>query len=488
MAGKGKVEISGVKVEKIEDVREKLVLEPKDEDFVSAAKALEKEVDKAFQKAPLSNVANKVAHSPENAFRQVSRVEVKAFDATFLDAVEKGLDAIGKIIANPRTFIKEVQEVENVEKVRRVSVASIQHFATHSQYLRTIEDNGEVIPDKILTIHSETNTAIYENRFVMTLIKRALSFVEQRNTFVREHGETLDSDELFAHSKVNFGGVDYEVSMRVKASVPSGDAGESEKNNELLRRLSNAQQRCGDYLHSNFMNQMKGAKDITSPVHMTNMLLKHPDYHAAYELWEFIDQYESLGVSYDVKETANDFDEDYLRSLYEMLAETMLRLHSRHQSKAKAEAEVSAKRVTPTIIFGLDEIGYEDSRFLYDAFPEAEEKIDPTLLITPEERQAVVDKRAARALNESIAEARLSKAVKKDKDAAEFQGAKRRGAQKAALEEKARLKKEEEKAEEQKRLEAKRKAEAQERARKRAEENALYEEQRKKYEKPGGRR
>ena len=489
MAKEKKGSYAGIRVEEIDDVHEEKDLTPKEASFSLAAEALEESVDKAFQEGPLKAVTDTIQSSHDNAFRQVGRVEVKTFDAAFLEAVEHGLEAIGRIIANPRTFIKETQEIVNVEKAKKVSVASIQHFATHSQYLRSIEDNGEVIPDRILTIHSETNTAIYENRFVMTLIKRTLSFVEQRNTFIKEHGETLDSDELFVHSKTNFGGVDYEVSMRVKASIPSSDAGESEKNNSLLRRLDDCQGRCMDYLHSNFMNQMKGAKDITSPVHMTNMLLKHPDYHAAYELWEFIDQYDSLGVSYEVKENADDFDEEYLQSLYKLIAQAMLKLRTRHFEKANAESGPTSKKITPTIIFGLDEVGYEDSRFLYDAYPDARPAdYDPTALITQEEREEARDKRLAKATNQEIAQIRLKKAVTKDKDRTAFNQAKRRNEQKSALEA--------EVAEEREKEKARKQAEAAERARKareakakkQAQEEALYEEKKKKYTEGGGKK
>lgn len=485
MASKSK-EYPGIKLEKIDDVKEKKNVNPKDASFLSASKEAEKTLSKIYNENPdLASVKKKVESSPENSFRQVGRVEVKAFDASFLDAVEKGLAAIGKIIANPRTFIKETHEIENVEKAKKVSVASIQHFATHSQYLRTVEENGEVIPDKILTIHSETNTAIYENRFVMTLIKRTLSFVEQRYKFVVEHGETLDSDELYIHSKVPFGGVNYQLSMRLKASIPSSDAGESEKNNSLLRRLRDAKTRCGDYLHSNFMTQMKGAKDITSPVHMTNMLLKHPDYHEAYLLWEFIDQYESLGVSYDVKESAADFDDKYLDSLYRLIAEAMLTLRSRHIDKARAE-NISAKRITPQVIFGMDEVTYEDSRFFYDAYPEAKEEVDPTSIITEEERKGELEKKVNHLLGETIAEKRLSKAVTKDKDKNAYEDAKSRGEKKAILEEKLKEKKEKEKAlEKEKELELK-KEEAKRKEARKLEEDLAYEEARRKLLHSGG--
>lgn len=473
MAEKKKTDIPGLVRDPIEEVEEpeldlsKSSLRPAVKTFNDASDAL-------WGDEQLTKLTDRIANDGDTELRQVARVEVKAFDASFLDALEKGLGAVGKILANPRTFIKEMTEIENVEKAKKVSVVSIQHFATHSQYLRTVNEKGEVIPDKILTIHSETNTAIYENRFVMTLIKRCISFIEQRYKYIEEHGETLDSDELFIKTKTPLGGVNYEVTMRVKASIPSADAGNSEKNNRLLQRLSEYRSRCADYLRSPFMTQMKGAKDVTSPVHMTNMLLKHPDYHAAYELWEFLEQYESLGVAYDVKETLSDFNEEYLRHCYELIGNAILTLHSRHESKAQI-LDSKAKRLTPKVLFSLDDLTYDDGKFVYDAYPDAaESQIDEFDMLDEGQRNAKIEKTSAKLSVEEKASIQAKKKIQKTKDQRAFTAALER-------DEEDNVRVEEEKKEAlQKRMEELRKAKEEaefrrkERARKMAEEEKAY--------------
>ena len=472
MAEKKTIEIPGLKVTPIDKV---------DEDHLDLSDSSLKRMVTTFNDASagiwenkrLASLTKLIESEGENDLRQVGRVEVKAFDSSFLDALEVGLAAVGKILANPRTFIKETTEIENVEKAKKVSVVSIQHFATHSQYLRTIAENGEVIPDKILTVHSETNTAIYENRFVMTLIKRCLSFIDQRYKFIEEHGETLDSDELFIKNKTLLGGVNYDVTMRIKASVPSSDAGNSEKNDQLLNRLEGYRTRCSDYLRSPFMTQMKGAKDVTSPVHMTNMLLKHPDYHAAYLLWEFIEQYESLGVSYDVHETLASFDEEYLKRIYELIGNAILTLHTRHEKEAQI-VESKAKRLTPQVLFTLDDITYDDGRFVYDAYPEAEaQATSPFDVLDEEQRKSKVERLGAHLSVQEKASGVVKKKIQKTKDQRAFAAALSRDQEEDVhqeeLKRQAKAKRMEElrqkKAEaEQKRLEKQRKMEEEERA------------------------
>lgn len=422
MAEKKTIEIPGLKVTPIEKVDEPH-LDLSDSSLKRAVATFKEASDGVWENERLASLTKKIANEGENELRQVGRVEVKAFDSSFLDALESGLGAVGKILANPRTFIKETTEIENVEKAKKVSVVSIQHFATHSQYLRSVEANGEVIPDKILTIHSETNTAIYENRFVMTLIKRCLSFIDQRYKYIEEHGETLDSDELFIKSKNALGGVNYDVTMRIKAFIPSSDAGNSDKNNQLLRRLSGYRSRCADYLRSPFMTQMKGAKDVTSPVHMTNMLLKHPDYHQAYLLWEFIEQYESLGVSYDVHETLASFDEEYLRRIHELIGNAILTLHTRHEKKAEI-VESKAKRLVPEVLFTLDDLTYDDGRFVYDAYPEAQGQGGSDFDALDEgQRKGKIERLGAHLSVQEKASAVAKKKIQKTKDQRAFNAA-----------------------------------------------------------------
>lgn len=470
MAEKKKpTEIPGVKITPLEKVDE-APLDLFKAPLTQVSSSFHEDSRPAWAKTEAESLINTIAQQGENQLRQVARVEVKTFDSSFLDALEVGLAAVSKIISNPRTFIKELTEIENVEKAKKVSIASIQHFATHSQYLRTVTEQGEVIPEKILTIHSETNTAIYENRFVMTLIKRCLSFIDQRYKFIEEHGETLDSDELFIQSKTPIGGVNYNLTLRLKASIPSLDAGNSEKNNRLLERLSGYRQMCADFLRSQFMVQMKGAKDVTSPVHMTNMLLKHPDYHAAYVLWEFIDQYESLGVSYDVQETVSDFDEAYLQKVYELIGQAILTMHSRHIDQAVV-TETKAKKVTPQVIFGIDDLTYDDGKFVYDAYPDAANHPGAFDCLNEIDREEHVEHRVTHLTTQQQASGVARKKIQKTKDQREYAAAAERQqqeqAQQEALEEQKRLE-----AEEQARLQAER--DEQERKRK---EEALKAEQ-----------
>ena len=351
----------------------------------------------------------------ENYLRQTQRTEVKKFDEIIIEQLETGLEAIEKIIANPRTFIKEQAELVQVGLAKRVSSLSIRHFATHSQFVQSVDSNGEVIPEKVLTIYAETDTAIYENRFVMTLIRRCLSFIQKRHTFILEHGETSDSDLLLIHNKTKIDNVTYEVDSRIKISVPSKDDGNLEKNKMLLDKLTELKNRCQGYFASPFMTEMKGAKEVTSPIHMTNMIVKHPDYHRAYEFWCFLEDYEELGISYDVTETNQKFDKDYLDEINNYIAGSVALIHSHKVNDQEIKQDVKLK-FNPSVIFTLEDETYMNSKFLYDGYPEALKTDKLHLPLSAEVVREKEEKFYQKLKNQKDARVNVHKAIDKDKD------------------------------------------------------------------------
>ncbi len=351
----------------------------------------------------------------ENFLRQTARSETKTFDSEFIDELKEGIDAIMKILANPRTFIKEEQELIQTELAKKVSTLSLRHFSTHTQYIREVDKDGNVLPSKILTIHTETDLAIYENRFIMTLIRRLIHFIQTRYDWIMEHKETFDSDLLLIHNKTEIDGIYYEVDSRIKVSKPSLDDGNSEKNNKLLMDLTEMKKNCSSFMHSPFMEQMRGAKEVSSPIHMTNMIVKHPDYHKAYELWCFLDQYEDLGISYEIKEINQEFDDKYKEELSRYIANSLLTLHS-HMVNIKELPISEIKKYEPQVIFTLEDVTYADSKFLYDAYPEAKESPKIPLPPTSEEVRESEQRFKDLLAKQKKLEKDVKKAILEDKD------------------------------------------------------------------------
>lgn len=437
------------------------------------------------QKAYLSRIKNLVSSSSsfqslllqvreqgKNYVRQTERLESKKFDGKFVDELEKGFNAIDQIITNPRTFIKESPELVEAGLAKKINAQSITHLASHTQFVHSVDEKGNVTPEKILTIHAEIDMQIYENRFVMTLIKKCSLFIEKRFNFIKDHGETLDSDLLLIKSVSDIDGAKYEIDSRIKVSTPSKDGGNKEKNEDVLQRLASLRERCAYYMRSPFMAEMQGAKDVANPIHMTNLIVKNPHYHAAYELWKFVDAYTELGVSYNVSETEQDFSQPYFEEILALVMADILTLRSnRVKNKVINPKKGKDRVVNPKVLFNLEDETYYDGKFLYDQFPAYKKKRYSPMALTPEEA-----KKERLALEENLREERYKKTLideeiekQKNKDIAKEAVERQK---KLEAEEKARIKAEKAKEKEL----AKQKA-LEERKRKAEEKKALLKEQ-----------
>ncbi|GEM_PF-727887 len=372
------------------------------------------------QKAYLSRIKNLVSSSSsfqslllqvreqgKNYVRQTERLESKKFDGKFVDELEKGFNAIDQIIINPRTFIKESPELVEAGLAKKINAQSITHLASHTQFVHSVDEKGNVTPEKILTIHAEVDVQIYENRFIMTLIKKCSLFIEKRFLYIKDHGETLDSDLLLIKSISDIDGAKYEIDSRIKVSTPSKDGGNKEKNEDVLQRLASLRERCAYYMRSPFMADMQGAKDVANPIHMTNLIVKNPHYHAAYELWRFLDAYTELGVTYNVQEREQDFSQPYFEEILALVMADILTLHSNRVKNKTINPKKSKERViNPKVLFTLEDETYYDGKFLYDQFPAYKKKRYSPMALTPQEA-----KEERLALEENLREERYKKTL-----------------------------------------------------------------------------
>jgi hypothetical protein len=309
------------------------------------------------------------------------REEAKTFDVKWIEELNEGFRHIDNIIAHPRTFIEEKREVVLAALAKRVSSASVTHLASHSQFVHGFDEEGNVIPEKILNISSDDNYQIYENRLVMSLILKLSVFVANRYNYIKDHGETRNSNVLFVHSDFVIDGVNYEVDNRIKLSVPSESEALKRVNDDLIHQIEVLQQRCLFYISCPFMVKMKGAKPIHDPISMTNLLEKNPDYKGALKLWRFINSYTKLGIDYSIIERNVKFDEQYAKEIYAMLMGDVLTLKA-HEAEGilipKREGDLN-KVIMPRTLLSIDDITFQDDKFQYTQFPEIKAAYDKLL-------------------------------------------------------------------------------------------------------------
>ncbi len=303
-----------------------------------------------------------------NSFLRVSRTENTAFDMSWIKEIEKAIPSIDEIIKNPRINTKNVTNVVPIELAKKTNSESIQHLATHSQYVKEIDENGDVIPSKILNIEAEDNYLTYENKFIATLIRRLVLFVEKRYEYIVKYSPLKDYDIMYVKNRSVINGVEYIVESKVIASKISES--QSDKNisgHEFVKKVNLIRKYIKYFYASSFMKKFKNEKNVRSPIIQTNIIRKNPRYRKCYELYKFIERYDKLGVNFLIKEDYKDFDEKTKKEMYNLTLANVLTLKgSDAKYKIKSKKKIKKPKVLTTVdddIFTFYPIG-EDPEFI----------------------------------------------------------------------------------------------------------------------------
>jgi hypothetical protein len=254
--------------------------------------------------------------SGENEIYQKSIQESKVFHEDWIETIESYFPSLDKITRDPKSGLKYLQEVVQIEKAKKVNSDSIRHLAANTQLIKEVR-NGEVIPKQILTTQAEIEYAIYENRFIKTLVDRLFDFVNRRYDLVKHNVETYQNK--FFNLKSNFdmreSNISLEVDLKIKDTVDNDELAKS--NHELLSRIQSLLKRVNGIRVSPFMEDLKHAKPIVPPIMKTSIILKNVDYNNCYNLWLYLDKYNMLNFDVDVKEQNLTLDRYYLRNVYQ---------------------------------------------------------------------------------------------------------------------------------------------------------------------------
>lgn len=251
----------------------------------------------------------------ENSLQQTNRILHKEVDEKWLQKVEEGIVAIDAVINKPRRFIASNEVVVPIELAKKITAGSVRHLSQNTQYISDIRD-GQIMPSKILNVTTEESFNLYENRFIATLIKKLVYFIDKRTDIIfwstgDEKESLLKVDSLVED---DYEEIEYSLQIRVKNKKSYLET--DEQHMEVFKRIDRVRRIVMEYNRCAFMQVMAGTPDVRAPIQKTNLLMKDPNYKKCYSLWMFLEQYDDVGYTIDVKETALDFDEEYLYQVY----------------------------------------------------------------------------------------------------------------------------------------------------------------------------
>ena len=243
----------------------------------------------------------------------------KVIDMDWVIAIEETLPYIQKAIDEQRRFIKQAENVVRIEKAKKIGTDSVKHLAQHTSFIAKVED-GKVTPNKILTVEREESFAIYENRVLLTLIHKALMFVDDKYSKMKDvPNDSYNNITMNRHLELNQQKLDFSVNYvnenheSLAEDLDVEDI-ESLSDFDRIRRIRQGLNEC---LATPLMKEIAKEPQVRPPLTQTNLLKKNPNFKKAVELWNFLDTYkkqgfELVGEEYNGKMTDENKEDVYL--------------------------------------------------------------------------------------------------------------------------------------------------------------------------------
>ncbi|MFA7417503.1 MAG: hypothetical protein WCZ19_03085 [Acholeplasma sp.] len=253
-----------------------------------------------------------------NKLKHVETTETKKFDDYWIHAIESYYPYIDKIVRNYKSALRVEEEVVIVEKAKKTTSRTVRHLAANTQNLK-LPEKGEpmtsVMPKRLLVEYSEDEYGIYENRFVATLIHRLVDFVSRRVQILEEDVNSKKVKELNNTIQFEIEASSYEINIDLKEVETIKDGKVEENNRQLLYRAQELHKKLANALNTEFMKTMRSYKRVRAPIMKTQIILKNTNYRNCFLLWQYLDQYNSLGFELlkDVKQKR--FNETYRKHL-----------------------------------------------------------------------------------------------------------------------------------------------------------------------------
>lgn len=243
-------------------------------------------------------------------------IDKKVCDTSWIDMVEECIPYLDNIIRNPRRFIVQEENIVPIEKAKVVTEEAIRHLAQNTSLIQEVNDDGSVIPLKILNVYREETVDLYENRFIKSLVDNLYNFVEDRL-----NGTDLKS---YAHinNVVSYEGImkkqDEEVKIKVDLeSKLNNEVDSSKDGHSLEERIEHIKDVIGAFQNSTFIKGLKESSPVRSPIRKTNVILKEPNFMKALDLWEFLEK-ESVKPAMEITRKSEEVKDNRIKKLYDL--------------------------------------------------------------------------------------------------------------------------------------------------------------------------
>lgn len=289
---------------------------------------------------------------------------VKNIDEEWISAIEEALPSLHHVVMNPRKFIEEDREIVNMAMARNITTESLRHLIQHSNLIDKYDEDGTVIPNRILNVFKEESLNIYENRFICTLIAELQHFVNKRYNVIFENTK----DELGAFFKMESIIDNYTETVDYKLQVNIRDKQSDEKNekdnDDILQRLVKVHRQVNGLASTEFIAEMRTMPSVRHPIVKTNAIKKNMYYKACYKLWNFIYSYNKVGYTVDLVKREPVISKAFEKDIYDSFIFNYAMLHNQvgdpyklDINKKKKEKNIDVKYIRQSLEEIVDNSG-----------------------------------------------------------------------------------------------------------------------------------
>lgn len=178
----------------------------------------------------------------------------------------------------------------------------------------------ETLPYIQKAIDEQESFAIYENRVLLTLIYKALMFVDDKYSKMKDvPNDSYNNITMNRHLELNQQKLDFSVNYvnenheSLAEDLDVEDI-ESLSDFDRIRRIRQGLNEC---LATPLMKEIAKEPQVKPPLTQTNLLKENPNFKKAVELWNFLDTYkkqgfELVGEEYNGKMTDENKEDVYL--------------------------------------------------------------------------------------------------------------------------------------------------------------------------------
>ena len=242
----------------------------------------------------------------------------KVIDMDWVEAIEDALPYIQKAIDEQRRFIKQVENVVRVELAKKVGPETVKHLSQHTNFIAKVEGDM-VTPNKLLTIEREESFAIYENRVLMTLIRKALHFVDDKYSKMKDvPNDSYNNIQMTRHVEFNEKVVDFNLNYVNESHETLADDLDVLDVTALsdFDRIRRIRTTLNEFLNTALMREIAKEPEVRPPITQTNLLKKNPNFKKAMELWNFLDSYKRKGFEIVGEEYEGKMSEEVQQDVY----------------------------------------------------------------------------------------------------------------------------------------------------------------------------